>query len=74
VILATQLYKPRELAQQIHFDLAHGWGIVRSIIDITMELPEGKYSLIKDPQKPILRLYELPKDIPAGELGFSISF
>jgi translation initiation factor 3 subunit D len=61
VILATQFYKPRELAQQVHFDLAHGWGIVRAIIDIAMELPEGRYSLLKDPMKPILRLYAMSK-------------
>lgn len=67
VILATQFYKPRELAQQVHFDLAHGWGIVRAIIDIAMELPEGRYSLLKDPMKPILRLYAVPKgsDLPS---------
>jgi translation initiation factor 3 subunit D len=72
VILATQFYKPRELAQQIHFDLAHGWGIVRAIVEIAMELPEGKYSLLKDPLKPILRLYAMSKgsDFMSGDQDF----
>lgn len=51
VILGTQPSKPREFAAQMNLLISNGWGIVRTIIDICMKLPEGRYVLIKDPNK-----------------------
>jgi translation initiation factor 3 subunit D len=61
-ILGTQQFKPIELANQINLDMAKAWGIFRCIIDICMKLPEGKYLIMKDPNKSALRLYDIPKD------------
>jgi len=32
------------------------------IIDYSMKLPEGKYILLRDPNKQIIRLYEVPEE------------
>jgi translation initiation factor 3 subunit D len=44
----------------MNLNLNNGWGIVRTIADMCMQMPEGKYVLVKDPNKPVLRLYEVP--------------
>lgn len=87
VVLAVLGYKPRELATQMNLQLANGWGIVRSVVDLVRGLSETdrrrareaagkedpaadpepeeeeivrKYVLVKDPNKPVLRLYLVP--------------
>ncbi|KAK9478374.1 eukaryotic translation initiation factor 3 subunit D [Lipomyces japonicus] len=62
VILGVVGYKPREFANQMNLSLANGWGIARSIIDRCLNLPEGKYVIVKDPNKPTIRLYDVPQD------------
>ena len=45
---------------------SNGWGIVRTIVDLVKGMSgEGdggdkKYVLVKDPNKPLIRLYEVP--------------
>ncbi|KAI9819538.1 MAG: hypothetical protein M1827_006987 [Pycnora praestabilis] len=60
VILGVVGYQPRKFADQMNLSLSNGWGIVRTIVDMCMKMPEGKYVLVKDPNKPVLRLYEVP--------------
>lgn len=60
VSLGTIGYKPREFATQMNMSMSNGWGIVRSIADICLRMPEGKYVLVKDPNKSVLRLYKVP--------------
>ncbi|KAK8175725.1 eukaryotic translation initiation factor 3 subunit D [Phyllosticta citrichinensis] len=60
VILGVLSNKPREFANQMALNLANGWGIVRTIVDFCLKMPEGKYVLVKDPNKPVLRLYQVP--------------
>ena len=60
VILATQFFKPKELAVQINLGLTNMWGVVKMICELLLSKPDGKYALIKDPNKSTLRLYELP--------------
>jgi translation initiation factor 3 subunit D len=43
-------------------NLNNGWGIVRTIIDMCLKMDEGKYVLVKDPNKPVLRLYSVPEN------------
>ncbi len=62
VILGVLGYKPREFAAQMNLNLANGWGIVRTIVDMCLKMPEGKYVLIKDPNKQVLRLYQVPEN------------
>jgi len=62
VILGTQACKPKEFASQIFLSMDHCWGIVRALIDLLLKLDEGKYLLVKDPNKELLRLYAVPED------------
>ena len=62
VILGTQQFKPQEFAAQITLDMSNCWGVLRAIIDICMKLDGGKYLILKDPNKPIMRLYSVPPD------------
>ena len=62
VVLGVLGYKPREFAAQMNLGLGNGWGIVRTIVDMVMGLGKesAKYVLVKDPNKSLLRLYEVP--------------
>ncbi|GAA5858371.1 hypothetical protein JCM5353_000558, partial [Sporobolomyces roseus] len=62
IILGTQTSKPRDFAQQNNVNLANGWGIVRTIADLALKQPEGKYVLLKDPNKPLIKFYRVPYD------------
>jgi len=62
VILGVVGWKPRDFAQQMNLSLSNGWGIVRTIADMCLKREEGKYVLVKDPNKPMLRLYQVPAD------------
>ncbi|KAL2134530.1 hypothetical protein VTI74DRAFT_11574 [Chaetomium olivicolor] len=64
VILGVIGWKPKDFANQMNLQLSNGWGIVRTIADMCLQREEGKYVLVKDPNKSILRLYE----VPAGSL------
>jgi len=62
VILGTQTYKPKEFATQINLNVNNAWGILKAIVDLCLQLDEGRYLLLKDPNKPVIRLYSLPID------------
>ena len=51
VILSTTSVRPTDFAAQLNVSLANGWGIVRTVTDLCMKMPEGKYVLVKDPNK-----------------------
>jgi len=76
VILSTASMRPTDFAAQLNVSLANGWGIVRTVTDMCMKMPEGKYVLVKDPNKPVIRLYAVPiatfaadEDDALGELS-----
>lgn len=57
-------YKPREFAAQMNLNLNNGWAIVRTFVDMIMKenVGDAKYVLVKDPNKPTIRLYQVPRD------------
>lgn len=59
-ILGTSWFKPRDLAAQMAYNLANGWGIVRTIIDLARAQPPGRFVLAKDPNKQIVRFFRVP--------------
>jgi translation initiation factor 3 subunit D len=61
VVLGVLSNKPRDFANQMALNLNNGWGIVRTIVDMCLKMEEGKYVLVKDPNKSILRLYAVPE-------------
>ncbi|XP_055300380.1 eukaryotic translation initiation factor 3 subunit D [Sitodiplosis mosellana] len=60
VILGTSQFRPQEFATQINLSMDNAWGILRCIIDICMKQKDGKYLIMKDPNKPMIRLYDIP--------------
>ncbi len=48
----------------MNLSLSNGWGIVRTIADMCLksEGDEARFVLVKDPNKSILRLYQVPVD------------
>ncbi|KAL3467361.1 eukaryotic translation initiation factor 3 subunit D [Aspergillus heterothallicus] len=67
VVLGVAGYKPKEFAAQMNLNLGNGWGIVRTIVDRIQALDADededkvtKYILVKDPNRPVLRLYTVP--------------
>ena len=58
----VQVCKPKDFASQINLNMENCWGIVRALVDLCLNLDEGKYLLLKDPNKPIIRLYEVAND------------
>jgi len=59
VILGTQFYKPRELAAQINLSTLNCWGILKLLITTLHDLPNGKYVILKDPNRSSLHIYEM---------------
>ena len=62
VLLGTNVYKPRELAPLINLNMSNAWGILKAIVDLCLGLEEGKYLMLKDPNKPVVRFYSVPTD------------
>jgi translation initiation factor 3 subunit D len=60
VILGINTVKPRDLALQINLNERNMWGIVKNVIDLVMSKEPGKYLLIRDPNKPNVKLYKVP--------------
>ena len=50
--------RPMDFAAQLNVSLANGWGIVRTVADLCLKMPEGKYVLVKDPNK--VRVHPAP--------------
>ena len=49
-------------ATQINLNVANSWGVLKTIVDLCLGLEEGKFLLMKDPNKDVLRLYSIPPD------------
>lgn len=62
VILGTQQFKPIEFASQINLLMENAWGILKCVINILQGKPEGKYLIMKDPNKPMVRIYDIPNN------------
>ena len=62
VVLATQFYRPRDFAAQITLSEGGMWGLIRMLVSLFKERPEGKYVIMRDPNKAIMRVYGVPPD------------
>ena len=52
----------REFAPLINLNVGNAWGILKAVVDLCLQLDEGKYLLLKDPNKPVVRFYAVPTD------------
>jgi translation initiation factor 3 subunit D len=62
VILATQFYRPKDFAQQITLNEGQIWAMLRMFVNLFKKQGEGKYVLMRDPNKPVVRLYKVPPE------------
>jgi translation initiation factor 3 subunit D len=62
VILATQFYRPKDFAQQITLHEGQIWALLRMFVQLVQKQEEGKYVLMRDPNKPLVRLYKVPPE------------
>lgn len=60
ILLATSQQKPADLASQLNIKMGNCWAIVRYIVDLCFKLDKENYVLMKDPNKPLMYLYEVP--------------
>ena len=60
-LLAVQTIKPGEFCDQISLNMRNCWGILKSIIALVEKQEEdGKFVLVKDPMKNMMRFYAIP--------------
>ena len=60
MILSTQTYRPMDFAAQITLNQGSMWGIMRLFIKLLENEPEGKYVIMRDPNRPIVRIFGVP--------------
>merc|ERR1711920_898263 len=61
-VLGVQTHLTDNFTDQIGLTRNNMFGILRTIIDLVMSWPDGKYLLLKDPAKAVMRIYEVPWD------------
>lgn len=61
-ILQVQSNRTSEFARQINLNMDNCWGIVKGFVDLLDRQEPGKYVLLKDPNKPLVRMYSVPED------------
>jgi translation initiation factor 3 subunit D len=61
-ILNTQTFKPKDFAAQINLNDSNMWGALGYVLDLVEKQVDGTYILVKDPNKPQLRMYKVPDD------------
>lgn len=50
-VLGVQRYKAMDLAQQLNLEAGRMWGTLRRLSEAVLEMPDGKYLLIKEPNE-----------------------
>jgi len=61
-ILQVQQNSTKAFAQQINLNMENCWGIVKGFCDVINKQEPGKYVLLKDANKPLVRIYNVPQD------------
>jgi len=52
-------FRTPELAVHLNLNYQNCWGVFRSVVDHLRQCPEGKYLLIRDPNKLAVRIYSM---------------
>jgi translation initiation factor 3 subunit D len=61
-ILATQFYRPKDFATQITLHEGQMWAMMRMFVQLLQKQADGKYVLMREPNKPSLTLYKVPPE------------
>jgi translation initiation factor 3 subunit D len=62
IILGTQFYKPKLLADQINLLQLNIWGVLQALVRTIRAQVDGKFVIHKDPNKAVLMIYRVPVD------------
>jgi translation initiation factor 3 subunit D len=60
IVLGTQSYKPTDFAAQITLSVHNVWGIIKMFCELFLKRDDGKFLVMRDPNKPIVRIYKVP--------------
>jgi len=66
-VLGMQTHYTQSFAEQMGMSRSNAFGILRNIVDLVMQWDDGKYLILKDPTKPVMRIYAVPWDELAEE-------
>ncbi|KAJ1733166.1 hypothetical protein LPJ72_003011 [Coemansia sp. Benny D160-2] len=59
-ILGFQSYVPTDMLAQLKLSEFKAWGIVKAIVDMCLQLDEGRYVIMRDPNRSVICLYSVP--------------
>ncbi|KAJ2372176.1 hypothetical protein IW150_004247 [Coemansia sp. RSA 2607] len=59
-LLGFQTYRPAELLANMGLSEYNAWGIVKALVDLCLQLEEGRYVVMRDPNNPLIRIYAVP--------------
>jgi len=59
-VVSVQTHMTDKFAEQIGMHRNNVYGVLRSICNMVMEWDDGKYLLIKDPMKSVIRIFDVP--------------
>ena len=66
-LVHVQKKRTNNLMQDLNLAYSNCWGVFKSVIDIIRKEPDGKYVLVKDPLKPVVRIYSASEDLNAED-------
>lgn len=61
-ILATQFYRPKDFATQITLSEGQMWAMIRMFVQLLQKQEDGKYVLMRQPNKAVLTLFKVPME------------
>jgi translation initiation factor 3 subunit D len=61
-IVHQMMYEPQKFALQINLSIDNAWGVLKMIAETLLAQPDGMYSILKDPNKDMVRVYSVPED------------
>jgi len=59
-VMGTASYKPKDLAAQITLNMNNIWGIILTFVELLQKQEDGKFVILRDPNKPVVRVYKVP--------------
>ena len=67
VLLGVVPCLTNSLNSQLNLNYFNCWGIFRYIVELCRVQPNGRYYLLKDPNKPMVRFYRIPQEAQPAE-------
>eukprot|EP01133_Synstelium_polycarpum_P004044 gene4044-4686_t len=62
VVLRGEMLNVNNLNALNRVDMRNAWGILKRLIQSCMKLPNGKYLLHRDPNRPVVNIYSVPEN------------